>query len=168
MTTDRTHVPPDEARFELLGILTCAQMFKSDRSVIENIAHHVASPTSTSSNSIEHQNMGGYVVSVRSDVRSGSSVFPPTIDIDGLELPQTIVNDLVGRPVSTVIGGWLGHPGLIIDEATPLPATDQRGPRLALKIQPTRLTLSESAMVIAGTAHTRDQLRHLKTDGKTT
>jgi hypothetical protein len=158
--------PSDEARFELLGILACAQMYNTDRGVIETIARYVASPASTSSNGIMDKDCGGYVVSVRSDVRSGSSVFPPTVDIDGVDLPQTIVDALAGRAVSTVIGGWLDHPGLIIDEATVMPATDQRGPRLALKIRPTRLTLSESARIVAETAHTRDQLRHLKDDEK--
>lgn len=162
--TAATHT--DETRFELLGLLTCAQMYNTDRGVIETIAHHLTSPTSTSSNGIMDKDCGGYVVSVRSDVRSGSSISPPTVDIDGIDLPQTIVNGLAGRPVSTVIGGWLDHPGLIIDEATLIAPTDQRGPRLALKIRPTRLTLSESAKVITETAHTRDQLRHLKNDGK--
>lgn len=162
MTADRAHVPPEEARFELLGILACAEMFCSDRAVIQTMASYVTSPASHSSNGILDKDMGGYEVSVRADVRSGSNTYAPTVDVDGIDLPQTVMDNLVGRPVSTVIGGWLDHPGLIIDEAKAIPVTDQRGPRLALKIKPTHLTLSEGARIIAETAHARDQRRHLR------
>lgn len=152
----------EEARFELLGVLLCADAYVRDRFVVETLAHYVLTPEAHSSNGIIDRRIGSHLMSIRADVRSGAHTHPPRVVVSNLDLPDSIVTTLPGRPLHCILGGWLAHPGLVIADASVTPGRDGRGSTLKLDIEPTHHTFQQAVRAVVATAHLRDQRRHLR------
>jgi len=146
----------DEARFELLGVLTTAHAFVSDQAAIDLVTHFARDMAATCSNSTAVA-VDGLHITIRADVRAGCRMWKPNITIEGLMLADTVSGALEGSPLARLVGGWLAHPGLVIESAEPRTSGTGDGIRhvLVVKLQPTSLDADEAIAAIRDTASAR-------------